>query len=974
MANGQADERAVRTPSAASFVGRERELATVAAALRDPSAVIAVEGEAGVGKTRLVAEALGVLAAPRVLNVSCPPLADPYPLGPVIDALHHVDVAGLSLSPLAGALRPLFPEWQDLLPPTPEDSGDPVAVRHLQLRALVELVRALGPDVVVVDDAHGADPVTVDLLLLLASATAQCPLVLTYRPTELGTDAALRRLTGRTSGAGAVHRVALDSFGLDETAALIKATFAVDRVSREFVTLLHDGTGGLPLAVEQTLRLMRERGDIVPADVGWARRELADLRVPPSVRDSVLERVQRLDAPARTLLEAAAVLAAPAPEPQLAHVAGLDQASARDALTATLDAGLLEETARGAFGFRHQLASRTVAEATNVVTRRHMHGEAAASLLDHRPLSVGRLLRHVRECDAVASWSGRAEAAAEAALEAGDDRAGALLLHALLERPDLPEQHRLPLAHRLAAAAASGVGALGDIGPQLVERVAAVVDQGAEDDPGDPRLGAIRLQLGRLLLQLGEFDAAAERLSEAADVVSEHPVDAAKVMVSLAFPRGRAWSAAQHRAWLRRAGPLLDRVDDGDVRTWLEVDRLSVRLMLGETNAWSEAEDLCASATSPFARRESARMLLNLGHCAIAWGADEQARDSLRRAAERMEETRYLRLFGSVRLTTCLLDWHAGRWSGLADRVLAVAGTDGTLPEAALEAREVLGLLDLAAGRRDEARDHLEYVVEETTRRGVTDGGLLPAAALARLATHEGDPETALELTRAAVDLMAFKDLWLRGAEVAVAHLDALTAADLTDEATAFLRLMEEAMGDGATPMTEVATDVGRGIVEAARNPRAAAVCFAHAAERLTDLPRPYDAALARERQARAELAAGDRVPAIARLADVHRNLLALGARWDADRVGQALRAEGVQASRPWRGGRRGYGTELSPREREAADLVARGLTNRQIAETLFLSTRTIDRHVSAVMRKLDVGSRTAVAVRLLEERTENFG
>ncbi len=973
MANGQEDERAVPVASAAPFVGRAAELATVAAALRDPSGVVVVEGEAGVGKTRLVGEALADFAPADVLTISCPPLADPYPLGPVIDALHDRDVAQLTLSPLAGALRPLFPEWQDHLPPPPEDQADPVAVRHLQLRALVELVGALDPDVVVVDDAHGADPVTVDLLLLLASTTTRRPLVLTYRPTELGNDAELRRLTGRTSGGGDVHRVALDPFGLDETAALIKATFGVDQVSRDFVTLLHEGTGGLPLAVEQTLRLMRERGDIVPADVGWARRELAQLRVPPSVRDSVLERVQRLDAPARALLEAAAVLAAPARERQLAQVAGLGATVARGALTSTLDAGLLEETTRGAFGFRHQLASRTVAEATNVVTRRHMHGEAASSLLDHRPLSVGRLLRHVRESDAVAPWSGRAEAAAEAALDAGDDRAGVLLLHTLLERTDLPEERRLPVAHRLAAAAASGIGALGDIGPQLVARVADVVDEDGAHDAGDPRLGAIRLQLGRLLLQLGEFDAAAERLSEAADVVAEHPVDAAKAMVSLAFPRGRAWPEARHRAWLRRAGPLLDRVDDADLRTWLEVDRISVRLMLGETDAWSEAEELCANATSPFARRESARMLLNLGHFAIAWGADEQARHSLHRAAERMEETGYLRLLGSVHLTECLLDWHAGRWSGLADRVRAVAGADGTLPEAALEAREVLGLLDLAAGRRDDARGHLTYVVEETTRRGVTDGGLLPAAELARLAIHEGDPEAALELTRAAVELVAFKGLWLRGAEVAVAHVDALTTAGLVDEATTFLHLMEGEMR-ATTPMAEVATHLGRGIVESAGNPRAAADHFARAADRLSGIPRPYDAALARERQARAELAAGDQATSVARLADVHTDLLALGARWDADRVGQALRAEGEPASRPWRGGRRGYGAELSPREQEVADLVAKGLTNRQIAETLFLSRRTIDRHVSAVMRKLDVGSRTAVAVRLLEERAENFG
>ena len=67
--------------------------------------------------------------------------------------------------------------------------------------------------------------------------------------------------------------------------------------------------------------------------------------------------------------------------------------------------------------------------------------------------------------------------------------------------------------------------------------------------------------------------------------------------------------------------------------------------------------------------------------------------------------------------------------------------------------------------------------------------------------------------------------------------------------------------------------------------------------------------------------------------------------------------------ARAWRGGRRGYGDRLSPREQEVARLVAQGLTNRQVAQELFLSPRTVDRHLSAAMRKVGVTSRTALAV-----------
>jgi DNA-binding NarL/FixJ family response regulator len=86
----------------------------------------------------------------------------------------------------------------------------------------------------------------------------------------------------------------------------------------------------------------------------------------------------------------------------------------------------------------------------------------------------------------------------------------------------------------------------------------------------------------------------------------------------------------------------------------------------------------------------------------------------------------------------------------------------------------------------------------------------------------------------------------------------------------------------------------------------------------------------------------------------------ALGATWDAARVRRTLREHGV--ARPWRGGRRGYGNRLSPREQEVAELAARGRTNREIAEALVLSPRTVQDHVSKAMRKLGVESRKALA------------
>jgi DNA-binding NarL/FixJ family response regulator len=76
-----------------------------------------------------------------------------------------------------------------------------------------------------------------------------------------------------------------------------------------------------------------------------------------------------------------------------------------------------------------------------------------------------------------------------------------------------------------------------------------------------------------------------------------------------------------------------------------------------------------------------------------------------------------------------------------------------------------------------------------------------------------------------------------------------------------------------------------------------------------------------------------------------------LGATADALRCQQVLRSLGVEE--PSRRGRRGYGNELSPRELEVAELLYRGATNADIAQTLFLSERTVEKHVARVLTKL---------------------
>lgn len=166
-------------------------------------------------------------------------------------------------------------------------------------------------------------------------------------------------------------------------------------VSAEFAEFLHAHAGGVPLAIEECLRLLRDRQDIVERGGRWVRRILAELRVPPTIRDSVLERVSRLPAPTQATLDAAAVLAEPADEQTLAAVAALDEDSVRSALAAALASGLLREADPGRYTFRHVLDAQSVGEAIPVTERRRLHRRAAEHLQLLDPPPVVRLRRHV---------------------------------------------------------------------------------------------------------------------------------------------------------------------------------------------------------------------------------------------------------------------------------------------------------------------------------------------------------------------------------------------------------------------------------------------------------------------------------------------------------------------------------------------------------------------------------------------------
>jgi DNA-binding CsgD family transcriptional regulator len=951
--------------SVPAFVGREEETAALEEALTGPPAVVLVEGEAGIGKTRLLQEVLGrrVVRRRTTLLSTCPPLRQPCTLGPVVDALRQVtgSVRGLGLTPLAGALRPLFPEWAADLPPAPEPLDDATAARHRLFSALTELLTGLQVALLVVEDVHWADDATLEFLLFLRAQRARPGIVVTCRPEDLPDDSLLPRLSSRLAAGEGGLRLALRPLAVAETASLAASMLCDNSVSGGFAAFLHERTDGVPLAVEELVRLMHDRSDLTTHGGEGVRRSQPGIAVPITIRDGVLERCRRLTADARAVLDAAAVLTDPAGEQTLRAVAGLPAGRTTTALAEVLRCGLLAEDEVGTVSFRHGLAAQAVYEAMSPPERRRLHLRAGRAL-ERRPCPpAAQLTRHFREADEPARWCRYAEEAADLALAAGDETTASALLHDMLAHAELPVRPVVRLIKKMPFASLTGQEPFRDLARTLYGVLEARVA-----DPADE--ADARTLLGRILLVLGDREAARAELERAIPHLRHDHVEAARAAILLGWPQDVNWPASAHRQWLDRAGDLSASMTRAD-RLNLTGERASALLMLGEDDGWAVAAQIPDDVASPGERQHIVKTHLNIGDIAMkCWGRDAEARRRLTTGLA-LAETHGYWLYRDVIMATLVhLDWLAGEWDGLARRATALASQPDLHPLARLEAILVRGLLHGATGEHARAARDLQLVLGEAQQRAAVDSFIEPAAALARLRLAEGRAEEAVRLTDEPVAVIARKGIWVWATDLGPARVEALLAAGRAAEAAGLTAEFGRSLRSTAAPAPRAALLTCQALVAEGRGEHdRAAQLFTSAAAQWQLPSRPYQVLLARERQARCLLAAGDRAAALAVLADVLEGLSGLGARSDAMRVLRVLNDQGVPAKRPWLGGRRSYGAQLSPREIDVVRLVLGGRTNRQIAEALFLSPKTVACHVYSAMRKLNVSNRAALAARALE-------
>ncbi|MGI9094749.1 MAG: AAA family ATPase [Thermoleophilaceae bacterium] len=953
-AAGRDEQRAGRL-SSAHLIGRERELALLLEALDDPPAVILVEGEAGIGKSRLVHEALcHPAAATRSAFVGhCHRLREPFLLGPVVEALRGAarQPPSRPLNPVVGALRPLLPELADSLPVQPAPVGDGRAERHRTFRALRELMGALGPTVCVLEDLHWADEGTLEFLdFLLAEPPQHLSLVLTYRREDLSRSS---RLLGLATGCKDVLTATVEVCPLEaeELRSLTCAILGRDGIPDELATYLHKRTAGIPFALEEVLRLLGDRGTLDFGDRGRTRAELDEVGVPPAVQESIRERMEPFTDDARLMTRAAAVLGMAAGEDLIMSVAGLAPARAASGLTEALVSGLVVEQP-GGYGLRHALAAQAVYEAILGPERHRLHlraGRALASQPEPRPLAL--LAHHFREADRPRQWARYAEQAADMASSLGDDRAAAELLEQALTAPGLRRAARIRMTVKLGSAAVYG-----DRPETAIDLLEHILDD--EPMPVGVR-GELRFRLARLRFNVGNDVGWHDEMVQAVTELRHRPELAARAMVNLAWPVLREGSVGDDLAWLPKATGAAALSHDPVTETVVCAQRAAILLSVGDPEGWRALEKIRLGERSVEEKLELLHAYHSLSVVTLGLGHYRRAEAFLAEVGRLDDELGGVwwdPWSASVRAS---LDWRIGRWDELESRLGKLAQSGSPRPVLAVGNDLILGSLVFCRGRVEEAERRFEAIQERAHARRWMSARVTASAWLARIRLSRGDSEAAARIAVLGLETLKRKGIWLWGRELVPVAVQALLACGQQTSAGHLAREFARGLVGRDAPAAHGASLFCQGLVaEAEAGHQAAARFFARADGAWSELPSPYEAAQARERRARCLLAT-DSDQGAALLLGALQAFGDLQATGDIGRVRAELKAQGIAP--PSRGGRRAYGNELSPREDEVARLAGSGLKNREIADILFVSPRTVEAHVASAMRKLSVDSRHAL-------------
>jgi DNA-binding CsgD family transcriptional regulator len=930
------------------LVGRDSELTLLHDLLREAAHgrghAVLVEGEPGIGKT-----ALGRSVATAARDVDCEvfwgtgdELGQELPLLPFLDALRV-------RQPSASARRASV--IQLLRGETPADRGADVP-RALaeQLLALVTEQCTVSPTVIVIDDLQWADADSVALWGRLARLAEQMPLLLIgmMRPIPKREDLlALRRLVDGRS------RIKLPA--LSETAVTHLITALAGAIPGRELRCLAAGAAGNPLYLTELVAALNRSNSLMISESGMA--ELIRNTAPDSLSAAIADRLGFVTGQVRDVIRAAALLGVEFAVSDLAAVLNRSISDLLPAIDEACAAGILVEC--GEFlGFRHP------------IIREALYGEMVSSVR--------------------AAWhreAGRALAIAGAAV----DRVARQLLRAvnLTDGISAPKEE-VPIDQWILEWLESNADSLVSHAPSVAAEL--LTWAAANTTVGSARHGLLACSLADALYRIGDRAHAEEVASCALDHVQEPDV-LVDLLRTLAQCRALAGLSEESLATLDQALAMPGLTPRHRARLLVPAARMHFNL--GEVEAArSVASDALAAASAAGDNWAAAWALHVL---ALTAGVRGQMSDALPLFDRALSVTQADASLTDLRM---LLQINKAVTLGYVDQyehALHVAGQArqlanqvGTVIRQA-QAHGAVGQLLYETGKWDAALAELSIVPQELKEPGAICGEL---GITAIIRFHRGETEEANRCLSASIPyskkigqrllapLALARSLQHENSGAFNEALAALTAGfgDDTEELDGIEEIFADAVrlatrSDNLTIAKFIADNSAK-LAEGSPIPhRQANALYCRgmidhdphklmaAAARYEDASRPLLQAKALEAAAVEFVDSGDRIQgkdAFSRAVEVYESL---GATADIQRLLALFRGYGIrrgprskhrQAQSGW--------DSLTPMERKIAGFVEEGLSNPDIAARLTLSRRTVGTHVSHILKKLGVNSRTDIA------------
>jgi DNA-binding NarL/FixJ family response regulator len=947
------------------LVGRDGELSAFDVLLGSldagESAVVVLSGEPGVGKTVLLGEALERARSRgcQTLSARASEFERNLPFAAFADALES------AVGSLAPAQRGLVDGRQLTLLATVFPSlgsdlmGAPRQVdpdeRHLVLHALHELLELLAderPLVLALDDLQWGDPASIDLVcrLLHRGLSGRSLLLLASRPGQ--SEPRLKAAVGDAERHGQAVRFELGPLNIVDAKKLLG-----DGIDPTLAESLYEESGGNPFYLEQLAAASRSL-EAVPGESS----AFVLPRVPERVSAAIRSELDGLSSSARALLQGAAVAGDPF-EPDLAvETAGLVMDDALSDLDDLLRRDLVRVTdSPRRFCFRHPIVRRAVYEAAGAGWCIQAHSRAAA-VLERRGASATARAHHIERSARVgdAAGAGILAQAGQELMSRSPSSAAHWFKVGLSVIPEREETLQLRLGLMAQHAIASGLAGQIEAGRDEARRflmlappesrelrqLVTIMCVGFDTLLGKHADGRRLLfgELARLPDQLGRqaaelkcelastyfFDAdwfAVQRWSREALAADCQGMVRVGSLATLAMAEFSLANLDHAKRSVSEAAQVFDDLTDNEVAARPGV---SVFLTLAETHIEHLADAVAHSERSIAISRISGQRLMTIGLLAM----QAQALVLMGRVPE-------LAVVADAATETALLS--------TSDMLLSMS--------MGIRAFECFLAGDLPSALRFAERG------ASTTLGPASPMSWGIRGLLAWVLLEMGEPERCREQftgPQGELRLPSLPFLAGRAYELLVAAEIAL--GDLTQAEMLASRSVESAQRLG-TNLSLALAQRALALVSLERGDYQAAITAAlHSSEAAEQAGAHVEAARSQTLAGRAIAASGDRAAAIATLQAAHATLLTCGALHESDQAAKELRRLGRAIPRS--SGRHGQPNilGLTEREREVMEHVANGKTNREIAETLVLSVRTIDRHLARIFEKLNVHSRAAAS------------